>query len=70
QGHDLRCDFAGRLSTTTTNGSAMIAMANTEMNHWFQATYPPAPPRTILESNIYTKEFGGVRDMKFDFYRP
>lgn len=70
QGHNLMCDFQGRLTTSTTNGSAMIAMPNTVMNHWFQATYPLTPPRTILESNSYTDEFGGYRDINFDFYTP
>ena len=70
QGHGLQCDFPGVITTTTTNGAATIAMPNTVMNHWFQATYPLTPPRTILESNSYTGEFGGYRDIQFDFYTP
>jgi len=66
QENGLNCDFARPLSTITTGGNAMLAMPNTQMNHWFRATYP-GPPQEIRVSNQYIVELGGSRAMQFDF---
>jgi len=66
KGYGLNCDFPKVLTTKTINGNATLGLPDTQMYHYFQATFD-GPPREINENNTCASEFGGTRVMQFNF---